>query len=545
MTTEPTTGADVVPIARAKSRDDDRRGDDGGRCRIQVRGGPDTLRRLPDEIRGGVLPNVFTRDGRLVHIEAVSGTSVGGAIDEDSPLPLSADELSAARLAGLLAEHTFLHKVKHTAKGDAYEEEITPPASELRAVLARKGWEGMPRFAGIVGAPVLRSDGSLLQDEGYDEQTGLFLAPKTRVDRVDEPPTAAQVETSKAWLLDEFLQGFPWVSDADRANYIGLLVTPILRPFLGDALAPFGLVTATTPASGKTLLTAAIGLLYGQRVLPWTDSDDELRKTITSVLTDSAPCVVFDNLVEGSCIDSATLALLITVPTWSDRLLGRNTTAVVRNDRLWLATGNNLVVGADMASRTVLVRLDPRRPDPEARTDFALPNLDQWITAPANKAKILHHLLTLVAAWVADGHKRARGLTMRQFTPWAEAVGGFLEHHSIPGFLQNADAVKSEDEGESTWGPFLARWLQRFPDGADKSARFTSNRLRESRTPDYPGGPDPWEGTFPMTRTGKEPSSIELGRLLSGQKGRFRGRLVLHKEIDSEKRAVFWVERRS
>ena len=209
-------------------------------------------------------------------------------------------------------------------------------------------------------------------------------------------------------------------------------MTPILRSYL-RTLIPFGVVTSTMPGSGKTILTCGLGMLYGQRVLTWTHSDEELRKAITSVLADPVGTIIFDNLAEGTVIDSPVLARLITDRTWADRLLGRNKTAAFANDRVWTATGNNLRLGGDMRTRSVLVGLNPDMPRPEERTGFEIPNLDQWILVPANQRQVLWHLLVLVADWTRTGAPRRTGLTMRQFTPWAEAVGGFLAHHGIAG----------------------------------------------------------------------------------------------------------------
>jgi hypothetical protein len=513
-----------------------------GRPHIEIGSGPETIRALAKEIgEGSALPDTYVADGRVVHVEAVSGTTVGHAVDEDSPLPMAAAEVTPARLAALLAEHTFTFATRKAAKGDLEEQEVTPTAAQLQAVLARRTWPGLKPLLGIVGAPILRRDGTLLQDNGYDPATGLYLASKVKIERVPDRPTPGQTEASRAFLLDQFLHDFPWVGDADRANYVALMLTPIIRPHL-RCLTPFGLLTATTPSSGKTILTAGLGLIYGQRIMPWTDNDEELRKAITSVLADQAGVVVFDNLAEGSVVDSPILALLLTVPTWSDRLLGRNKAVVVPNDRLWLATGNNLQVGGDMASRTVLVRLDPNCPSPETRTGFALPKLDEWITNPGNQATLLHHLLVLVADWVAAGAPRDRSRVMRQFSAWAEALGGFLDHHQIAGFLGNVSDVKAADEGESLWGAFLRQWRVLNPDQPTGVPKLTAAEIRASAEPVIPGGPEPWEGTFPTTRAGRLPSSIALGRMLNGQKGRWRGDYVLRAELNDDNRSRYWVE---
>ncbi len=101
-------------------------------------------------------------------------------------------------------------------------------------------------------------------------------------------------------------------------------------------------------------------MLYGQRVLTWTRSDEELRKSITSVLADPVGTIIFDNLAEGTLIDSPVLARLITDRTWADRLLGKNATAAFQNDRVWAATGNNLRLGGDMRRPAPRPHLDGR-----------------------------------------------------------------------------------------------------------------------------------------------------------------------------------------
>jgi hypothetical protein len=380
---------------------------------------------------------------------------------------------------------------------------------------------------------VLRRDGTLLQEPGYDKSTGLYLASKVPLDPVPENPSAEQVAEARNFILDYFLGDFIWASKADKANYIAFQVTPILQRYL-RTLVPFGLVTSTMPGSGKTILTCGLGMLYGQRVLTWTHSDEELRKSITSILADPAKTIIFDNLAEGSVIDSAVLAQLITSPTWSDRLLGKNATAAFDNDRVWTATGNNLRLGGDMRTRSVLIGLDPDMPNPENRTGFKIPNLDQWILNPVNQKTILRHLLVLVLDWTRNGAPREKGITMRQFTPWAEALGGFLEHHGITGFLANAESVREIDEEEAAWTAFLARWRQLF--GNDWRP---TNEIRTSAEIQA-DGTDRWNGLFLADPRGRVPNAVALGKMLTGQIGRFRGPYVLRSERDSHTKNRVW-----
>ncbi|WP_433297413.1 hypothetical protein ACQP2F_40960 [Actinoplanes sp. CA-030573] len=513
--------------------------------RFRIGTGPETIRVVKQILRDGVLPDIYVAGGALVHIEQVSG-DLTTAADEDSPLPVAASPLNPAALAGLLAERTFVYRMRtrKDALGDpeTYEEEATPAAAALGAALAAKTWPNTAPLRGIIGAPVLRRDGTLLQAPGYDPATGLYLASKVDLKPVPERPTGEQVAAARSFLLDRFLRDFPWAGPADRANYVALLATPILRHYT-RSLTPFALIDATMPASGKTILTGGPGMLYGQKILPWVDDEGELRKSITGVFAEQVGVVIWDNLPEGTVIDSAVLANLVTTGAWSDRQLGASRIVGGINDRLWMATGNNLQVGGDMASRTVRVHLDPDMPRPESRdqTGFGIPYLDQWILDPGNQLTVLWHLLVLVLDWTGNDAPRSTGVSMRQFTPWAQALGGFLAWHGIDGFLSNITAVRDIDEDETRWTTFLACWHERHGETPMSAAE-----LRADAEPDQLNGVhvDRWDGQFITTATGRLPNPLQLGRLLTGQNGRWRGDYVIRAgKHERGNRAVFHVER--
>jgi hypothetical protein len=509
----------------------------GGRPRVRVGTAAETIRVLTDALDARLIPDTYVTDGTPVVVESVSGAADPTAGDEDVALPISASPLRASLLASLLARHADVRKPDTDKTGEAIEVEISPPGPVLQAVLARRSWPGLPVLRRIISTPVLRPDGTLLQQPGYDPATGFYLATKTQLKPVPERPSPEQVATAREFLFHCFLRDFPWRSEADKANYLALLATPIIRPFT-RCLSPFGLIEASMPSSGKTILTGCVGLLVGQRVLTWTDSEDELRKSITSVLAEQGGAVVFDNVVEGHVIESAVLARLMTERTWTDRRLGSNTAASFPNDRLWLATGNNLRTGGDMASRTVWVRLDPDCPRPEARTGFSIPNLDTWILDPRNQAVVLWHLLVLILDWTAAGAPTATSVpAMRQFTRWAQHLGGFLEHHQVRGFLDNAETGRALDDTAAEWRAFLLAWHN-----LHGSQPLTAQQVRGSA--DTIITPDPWAGTFPTTAVGKPITPKSLGRRLTGQIDRWREDLVLRSALDSHTRInTYWVER--
>ncbi|HVB46245.1 MAG TPA: hypothetical protein VNF47_26535 [Streptosporangiaceae bacterium] len=187
-----------------------------------------------------------------------------------------------------------------------------------------------------------------------------------------------------------------------------------------------------------------------------------------------------------------------------------------------------------MATCTVLVRLNPNVPRPEERTGFKIPNLNQWILDPANQRLVLWHVLILVIDWICQGAPRQPGITMRQFTPWTEAIGGFLTHHRICGFLGNVDTVRDIDDENATWTAFLARWRK-----INGDRWLTSYQVRQ--TADVPQfGEGPWDGLFLTDWRGKLLSEVALGKRLKGQIGRYHGSFVIRSDRDRHNNVRTW-----
>jgi hypothetical protein len=135
-------------------------------------------------------------------------------------------------------------------------------------------------------------------------------------------------------------------------------------------------------------------------------------------------------------------------------------------------------------------------------------------------------VLTLVVDWCANGAPQAEGVTMRQFTPWARAVGGFLAHHEIEEFLTNIDQVRAVDETDQEWTAFLARWWH-----LRKDTPLLANELlaiAQAVMTDE----DVWQGTFITGRNGRIPNTKSLGWMLRGQIGHWHGDYVLRSALD-------------
>jgi hypothetical protein len=175
--------------------------------------GPEAIRTLRDEVLlGTVLPQVYVTSGQIAMVERVSGTAGADAGDEDAPLPVVATTVTPPVLAHLLARHTYTYR--HTAKGG--REEYTPPREVLAAALAPSEWPGVPALHGIIGAPVLRRDGTLLQTPGYDPATGLYLAPTVQLD-----PSPSGPHPSRCTRRGRSCWSGSWWISPGRARRIG------------------------------------------------------------------------------------------------------------------------------------------------------------------------------------------------------------------------------------------------------------------------------------------------------------------------------------
>ncbi len=497
---------------------------------------PEAIINITEAIRAGTIPDSYVRNGELVQVAEVSGDVL---TEQRHMLQSAIQGIGPDSLRRLLARHAEVYRMKAGKKDEPPSEVPASPAVAIcKAVLTETNWPGVRPLANLVGAPVLRPDGTVLQTPGYDEATAFYYAPHSDLPVVPATPSPDEVATALEFVLQHVLGDFPWASNADRANFIALLVSPILRPYVGG-LVPLGAISASDRGSGKTLLADVIGTLYGAVVRPWVSDDDELRKAVTAALMGTSAVVTFDNVGDQDSVEAPTLAKLLTSPAWDDRVLGRSEQARLTNDRLWLVTGNNIRFGGDLAQRTVLVQLDPKCARPDLRTGFRIPDLSEWLEDPGNRAHLLHSLLLLARAWIVGGAPRG-DYAMRSFRRWARSLGGFLAYHQIDGFLSNASQLEQQDEEAAAWAGFLTTWYERY----ESAPQTASDLLNSVQVAPGFGLPDPWNGTFVTRSNGTLPTPRGLGMMLASRRGRYFGDLVLRGIQDGHKKTWFYhVER--
>jgi len=397
-------------------------------------------------------PVLFVRGGELVRVIR----------DEDGRPRI--DPMDRAKLRYRLSE--VAHFVRAGKEITTYE---PPPQVLVDSIQGRGEWP-LPPLRAISTVPVLRPDGTLHCQPGYDPETRVCYLPDgtTPAIVVPEHPTVEEVEAATGLLLD-LVGDFPFNGAADRANGLAVLLSVLMRPAIRGCI-PLAVFNAPERGTGKTLLatilgTVAVGSVAVQPA-PSRGDDAEWRKRISAVLLEGPPMVILDNLPETDPLNSPSLAAVLTSLEWADRRLGKSETIRVPAQVVWCATGNNVRLANDMPRRAFAVRLDANTERPWQRTGFRHPDLLGY--AREHRHELLEAGFTIVRAWFAAGCPKAQNVpVLGSFEAWSGMVGGVLEHAGVPGFLANLDAVVSTQDDElAAWQRFFEAWWDRFGDKA-------------------------------------------------------------------------------
>lgn len=419
----------------------------------------------------GSLSGFFLRGGQVVHTPRVDEAGYVAARDgkDDDNGPAQIQPVTAGTLT---AKIQFAHRCYKISKNKETKEEFETPAmfplaAAQRAVDAPEAMGGLRVLRGITHTPMTRSDGSVLGTPGFDTASGYLLLPGqgVKVGNVPDSPEPTDVALALSMLYD-MTSGFPWGSEDDRANYYGLLLTPLLRQLTPPSYKLFG-ITAHQPGSGKTLLADIARIIHGGVLRSeFPDDEAEVKKMATALLVGTAAPVVHVDNVTGVLRSSVLAGLLTADGIIQERELGASRMLSYANDRVWVVTGNNLSLGGDLVRRTVLIEIDPNMANPEER-EFAIADLKAWTREHRNE--LLWSLLVLIRNWVAAGSVPAARRQSDSYGQWESVVGGILDAAGIPGAFDAKSgqraAAGGDDEGtagvlEHLWGKFGDRaWV--------------------------------------------------------------------------------------
>lgn len=484
---------------------------------------------LRGELGRGELAGLFRRNGKLVHTPRVGKRGYVPPSDEESKSgvdfgPAQVQPVTVAHVKAVIDARYDVGRVvvdKRTKAETWTGVQFPHPPAESAFHAASLGVD-VPHvrdITSITHTPAMRPDGTVQDAPGYDSETGfLYLPPKgLTMPTVPDAPTRADVDAARDLILTPVRQ-FCFRREVDRANWVGLMFTPIMRGLLPPAY-PMGMLTATNPGSGKTLLAALLSTVHGGTTRGEVPREkEEIEKVLAAVLhSTTAPVVIFDN-VRGT-LKSGPFEALLTGSKLTDRLLGQTAMIELTNDRLWMLTGNNLAIDGDLARRVVRVELDPAEADPHLRTGFDL-NPAEWMDA--HRGEYLAALLTVARGWVVAG-KPTVSRRSDSFARWESGIAGML---AWMGGLESrfmepdpeAGSTVSDDDRE--WGAFLEAVYRVFPDKSFEAREVVKALQSNHLSPDVL--PAELADAYDAIRTGSGVSFTKsLGRWFANRDGRF------------------------
>ncbi|MFZ1828291.1 MAG: hypothetical protein WAW42_05885 [Candidatus Competibacteraceae bacterium] len=331
-----------------------------------------------------------------------------------SLLPLDADHL-LSRMNRLIHFERWSDRKNDYARCHA-------PRSVAIDLLSRIGEWQFPVLTGVVSAPTLRPDGSLLDQPGYDPATGLLFETQGSIfPPIPDRPTREQAQAALTFILQEVLDGFPFAESSDRAVALSAMLTALVRPALRTA--PLHTFDAPHPGSGKSLLADVVAMVATgttAKVMTFAREPEEMRKRVLSILLQGAAVVNLDNLSEP--LQSDALCSVLTQTTYTERFLQQSRMVTVPTCSTWLATGNNLQVQGDMTRRCIPCRLDAQCEHPEER-EFSR-DLYDWI--PEHRPQLVAAGLTILRAYLVAGRPKQPIKTLGGFEDWSGLVRSAL-----------------------------------------------------------------------------------------------------------------------
>jgi hypothetical protein len=445
-----------------------------------------------DEAFAGSDLLLYQRSGRLVHV-----AEAGAATDEDDVR--RAAQASVVREVTLPACQQLAMAVVKFTKWN--ERKKGPVACECPLALAEHyinrvgGWR-LCELKGIVQAPTLRDDGTILQSPGFDTQSGILYLPNDEFPPIPDTPTKADALAA----LDELryvVRGFEFASPEAEAVWIAAVLTAIVRRILRTA--PMFAFSAPVMGAGKTLAADLLSIIatgHEPAVMSQGGSPEEDRKRLLSVLLRGDSVTQIDNCelpIEGDA-----LCAILTSPEWQERILGRTEMSRVPTNTTFLATGNNLTFRGDMSTRAVMCKLLPKAERPEERQY----GWDARAETRAARPRLVAAALTIIRAYVVAGRPGMDRKPFGRFEHWQAMIQDPLLWLGAPDPCKTRELVERNDPDREVFGRLILLW----------SKVFGQRPIRVKEV-----------GELTIIRTGDPPEKRELYDLaceLSGDKGR-------------------------
>lgn len=442
-----------------------------------IRHDPGKLPEILDECEQALVEiecNLFVQSGRLVRIyPAKEGLSFGVNRPRGAITLHSVDGSHLVELLTKAAIHERFDARADKSINEGYKK-CDCPRRVADAFLSRGNWPYLNDLAGFIETITITPDGRVIEQPGYDEDTGLFAAFEQNV-RSTSPkarPSRADADKAKDVLID-LMSTFPAVDAVDTSAMLAGIITSLVRRIL--PAAPMVAITAPTPGTGKTLIAETFAIIAtGRRasVLSLGHDDAEAEKRLAGVLLAGDACILLDNIerpLKGDLLCQVTTQQFVRL-----RPLGASGMVSIPTHAMLVATGNNLSIVGDLKRRVVLIRMDAKQERPEQRK-FERDHLE---TVFERRGFLIRAALEIPLAYIAAGSPAIDGLhPLGGFELWDRMVRRPLVWLGLPDPLKAAEGLRQQDPDIEAMRMLFEAWLAAFPTGEATAAEVVSASL--------------------------------------------------------------------
>jgi hypothetical protein len=475
------------------------------------------------------VPNLYQRDGRLVHIVRVSKDEATAKLLEGTP---TIRVVPKSVVREMLCRHGSV--LRWNPKVDDYVP--AKPCNDLvEALIDRGQWRTVRPITGIVEAPMMLASGEIVQTPGYDTKTGFVYAPSIDFPTVPELPTPEQCKAASE-LLSEIWAEFPWAGEADLSVVVALFLSILCRPSFGDV--PAFALDATTPGSGKGLaLDSASVLATGRRANKQTYAYDavEQEKILGAMAMRGASLIAFDDIKDP--FGGSPLCKVLTCGgANSFRVLGKSEAPDLPWHAIITVTGNNIQLMGDIPRRVIMSRLEPNVENPALLSGWKHHPLLDWCAEIRAQAVVA--ALTIARAWWLAGKPSGGCSTLGSFEAWAAVVPPICVFAGFANPLECCPLVQNvEDPEVVALRCVLTDWTRVAGATGDTIGtvikRLWPNDLEHNEPPPMDGFDDLRAALTtlgPPRREGGHPSSNKVGMAFD----RFKGRICSGRKLEKK-----------
>ena len=427
--------------------------------------------------------------------------------------------------------HHLLERISLAARFERYNAVVgvyvaaSCPKDVAEAYLARDGRWGVPFILGVVTAPTLRPDGSVLCVPGYDEATCLVFNPLgVEFLGVPDAPSRAEAEAALA-LLREPIAGYP-LDGAVLSVVLSAILTTVIRRALPTA--PMHAFSASTAGSGKSMLVDIAAMIATGHPAAVTSTgrdkfgDAELEKRLTSSMLAGDAVLSIDNL--EAPLGGELLCQLLTQTMVKLRPLGKSVNVEVPVTTSFFATGNNLTVVGDLTRRVLVGAFEVNSERPELRRfDF-----NPLAMARARRVELVQAVLIIIRAYLValgNGDIGETPTVLGSYEEWSRLVREPLIWLGLDDPVGVLEAVRENDPRLGKLRDMVQAWGALFGDREVLLASVVDACMEQH--PDEPQGahgtwrnPELREAVMAVAAEGRGVNLNKLGWWLKKNGGR-------------------------